>query len=118
LDKVSVLRGRISTVERLKQMMMRIDEAGQDDVTGEIYGLIGCIKTRVGASDRLYYAVADEDGAIGDLALAIVHRYEDAGIADKNGAHDADSPELHRLIEASSRCICIAVSKPLAELAR
>ena len=72
-------------------MMMRVDQAGQDDMTFEIEHFIGGLRKRVRWPDLFDEAVSNEKSALGNFARAVsqrvvIHR-DDVSVFDEKGCH-------------------------------
>jgi hypothetical protein len=68
-------------------MVMGIDEAGQDDLPGEVQDDISRIRKFRRRTDLLDDAIAGEDRTVLDLSPFVVHRYENLGVPCQQSAH-------------------------------
>jgi hypothetical protein len=78
--------------QRLKQVMMGVDEARDHDVAGAInHRVSGCRQLRR-RTDGLDHAVARKHGTIRDLAVGVVKCGDNGRMSEKERRHEALSP--------------------------
>ena len=87
-EQVDVLRLWQVTGQCLVEMMMRVDQARQNDLTREVNHEVRRVRQFRRGADLLDDAVAREDRAVLDLASFVVHRYEDFCVPGEECAHD------------------------------
>lgn len=86
VEEVGVLRGRDGAGEGLVEVMMRVDEAGEEDVTLEVEDFVGFAGQIANLSYLFNETVSDKKSAVWDFSLAVVHG-EDVGVFDEEGRH-------------------------------
>lgn len=86
VEEVGILRGRDGAREGLVEMMMRVDETREEDVTFEVEGFVG-VAGQTGSLSYLFdEAVADKKTTIWDFGVVVVHG-EEVGVFDEEGGH-------------------------------
>ena len=68
-------------------MVVRIDEPGQNDVTGQIDSLVGVLREIRARADLLNPPVANIHAGVAQFAALLVHGHEDIGVANQECAH-------------------------------
>lgn len=86
VEEVGVLRGRDGAREGLVEVVMRVDETREEDVTFEVEGFIGLAGQTGSLSYLFNETVADEKTTIGDFGVVVVHG-EEVGVFDEEGGH-------------------------------
>lgn len=86
VEEIGILCGGDSARESLIKMMVRVDQARQDDMTRQVDDFIGGGWKCAHRSDFFDEAAADEHAAFGDFGLAVVHS-NDMGVFDEEGGH-------------------------------
>ena len=81
--QVSILRCGYRSREALPQVVMRVDQARQKHMSGEIYHLVCGVRQLARRVDLLDVVAANENAAVGDLAACVVHRHHDTGMPDQ-----------------------------------
>lgn len=81
VEEVGILRGRDGAREGLVEVVMRVDEAREEEVTFEVEGFIGCGVQTFSLPDLLDETIADEKTTIGDFGVVVVHG-EEVGVFD------------------------------------
>lgn len=83
LEELGVLRRHQAPREGLVEVVVGVDEAGQNDVTGEVeYGVGGGGQVGGGA-DLLDDVVYDVEATVGDFAALVVQGDEDGRVFDE-----------------------------------
>ena len=90
VEEVGILRGRDGAREGLVEVVMRVDEAREEDVTFEVEGFIGLAGQTGSLSYLFNETVADKKTAIGEFGVAVVHG-EEVGVFDEEGGHGGRS---------------------------
>ena len=88
VEEARVLRRRQRAGQRLEQVVVGVDEAGQEDVPGQVDDVVGRSRQGGARPDRLDQVTAHEDAAVDELGAGVVHRRH-RGSADQEraGAH-------------------------------
>ena len=89
-EQVRVLGRGQRTRQRLVEMVVGVDQAGQHDLSGRVEHGVGRLRQRVGRPDGLDDAVAREQAAPCDLARPIVHRHQDRRVSYQHRAHGSE----------------------------
>lgn len=86
VEEVGVLRGGDGAREGLVEVMMRVDETGEEDVTFEVEDLVG-FGVQTGSLPHLFdEAVANEKTTVREFGVVVVHG-EEVGVFDEEGGH-------------------------------
>jgi len=84
--EIGILRGRDGARQGLVEVMVRIDQPRQNDMTVQVEHFIGF----VGQTGSLIYlfneAIANKKTTIGNLPLMVVHG-DNVGVFDEKGCH-------------------------------
>ena len=82
VEQVGILGGRHGAGQGLVEMMVGVDQPGENDVPAQVENLVGG-GGKVGArADLLDHAVPDKQTAARDLAAPVIHRHQDGSILD------------------------------------
>jgi hypothetical protein len=85
--QVGVLAGREVAPEDLIEVMMAVDQAGQQNMAGEVEHDIRRAGQGRGRTDLLDHAVASEQPGVTQLAPLAVHGHEHVGIPGEQCPH-------------------------------
>ena len=86
VEEVGILRGRDGAGEGLVEVMMRVDESREEDVTFEVKGFVG-VGGQIGSLSYLFdESVFDKKTTIREFGVAVVHG-EEVGVFDEEGGH-------------------------------
>jgi hypothetical protein len=101
--QVGVLAGREVAPEDLIEVMMAVDQAGQQNMAGEVEHDIRRAGQGRGRTDLLDHAVAGKQTGVAQFAPLTVHRHDDGGILREQGSHLVKSspPKLSKRATAS-----------------
>ena len=86
-EQVGVLRRRHGAGERLEHVVVGVDEAGHQDVAGQVDHRVGALGQRLRAADRDDPVVLDQHEPVGDLAPVGVHGDDARGVAQEKRGH-------------------------------
>ena len=117
VEQLAVLRRRHHPGEALKHVVMGIDEAGNDDVTGQIDDLVGLRRQACRRPHSRNAAPLDIEAAAADLAPGAIHGDDEVGILGEQGSrHDvlvwAPACGIRRaVVRSPARCKASAKSK-------
>ena len=87
LEEVRVLSAGYGPGQGLGEVMVGIDQTGEEQVTGQVDHLVGGIGQQGRRTDLLDPPVAGEHGAVGYLGAALVHRHQQRGVAEQQRPH-------------------------------
>ena len=87
VEEVGILRGRDGARESLVEVMMRVDETRQDDVTCEVEDFVGGLGEVGGFTDLLDEAVANKKTTVREFGLVVIHG-EEMGVFDEESCHE------------------------------
>ena len=85
LEKRGVLGN--SSGQRLIEVVVGVDQSGNDDLVGEIEDLIGGGRKTCRRADLFDPSITGEEATAGDLLSLLVHRHQHRGIAGQEGCH-------------------------------
>ena len=77
-------------------MMMAVDQAGQQNVAGEVEHDIGRVGQARGRADLLDHAVAGEQPGVAQLAPLAVHGHEHVGVPGEQSPHRRQQTKASR----------------------
>jgi len=94
VEERRVLPGGEVARQVLEEVVMRVDQAGQDDRLPRVDDGVCLHRQRIRWPDLLDHVIPHEDRAVRPLGPGIVHRGEQRRVADQQGGHTGDSPFL------------------------
>jgi hypothetical protein len=81
--QVVVLRGRDGACQGLVQMVVRIDQARQHDLSGRVDHRVGRVGQLIARADRSDDAVFRIQAGTGDLPACSIHRHQHLRVLDE-----------------------------------
>ena len=90
VEQPCVLRRRDRPREGLIEVMVCVDQTGDDDVVAQIEHPVGGLWQLLGRPDLANDAVDGEQPAVGDLAPLPVHRGQDGRVPDEEARHRSE----------------------------
>ena len=87
VEEVGILRGRDGAREGLVEVVVGVDQPGQDDAAAQVEDFVGRGGQFGGRADLLDDPVPREQPAVRDLAALRVHRHQDGCIFDQETGH-------------------------------
>jgi hypothetical protein len=94
-EQVVVLASRQVAHQDLVEMVMAVDQAGQDDVVLEVDHRVGRARQRGARTDLTDHAIDGVESGIGQFPPRLVHG-DDERILDQQRPHDPPLPRLPR----------------------
>ena len=86
VEEVGILRGRDGAREGLVEVVMRVDEAGEEDMSFEVEDFV-CVAGQTGSLSYLFdESVFDKKTTIREFGVVVVHG-EEVGVFDEEGGH-------------------------------
>lgn len=80
------MRGRDGAGEGLVEVMMRVDEAGEEDVAFEVEDFVGFGRQTGSLSYLFNKSITDKKTTVRDFGVVVVHG-EEVGVFDEEGGH-------------------------------
>ena len=97
VEERGVLRDGERPRQALEHVVMRVDEARQDDVTRQVDDDVGGCRHVGGGADRGDYVVLDVQAAAANLAPLRIHRDQDFGVSCEQRAwHAVENSKIRR----------------------
>jgi len=87
VEQVGILRSRDGARQGLVEVVVRVDQPRQDDVTAEVEHFISRLGQLTRCADLLDKAIPNKKTTIGNFPLMVIHD-DNVGMCDEKACHD------------------------------